>query len=67
MQALKSGAKHECSIGIGDLGWYTLRPHWVTLDDSSGHSIFVTTHNDTLECDSLQCDSLDTQQLGQVC
>lgn len=43
---VKSGAKHGCYMGIGDLGWYQLRTHRVTLDDSSGHSIFVTTSND---------------------
>lgn len=48
-------------------GWYKLRPPWVTLGDTSGHSIFVTRFNDTIECDSLQCDPLDSQQLGQVC
>lgn len=67
MQVLKSGARHGCYTGIGDLGWYKLRTHGVTLDVSPGHSIFVTTFNDTVEHDSLHCDPLDAQQLRQVC
>lgn len=67
MQVLKSGARHGCYTGIGDLGWYKLRTHGVTLDVSPGHSIFVTTFNDTVERDSLHCDPLDAQQLRQVC
>lgn len=56
MQALKSGASHGCYMGVGDLGWYRLRTPWVTLDDSSGQSMFVTTFDNTIEHNSLQCE-----------
>lgn len=52
----RSAARHGCYTGVGDLGWYKLRTHWVTLDGSSGQSMFVTTFDDTTEHDSLQCE-----------
>lgn len=46
MQVLKSGAKHGTYMGVCALGCYKLRTHWVTLDDNSGHGIFVTPFDD---------------------
>lgn len=46
MQVLKSGAKHGTYMGVCALGCYKLRTHRVTLDDNSGHGIFVTPFDD---------------------
>lgn len=43
-------------MGVGDLEWYRLRTPWVTLDDNSGQSMFVTTFDNTIEHNSLQCE-----------